>query len=112
MTTNGRRCRSRTCPAASSSIGLGCEQGCTRLRVVADREWKFALGPYVFSDLLHGERYDARLEQQGWDCAGFDDSAWVQPGIGNGGQGAIEAARAPPTRVTRTLTAKKVHRAP
>ena len=83
-----------------------------RLRIVTDREWRFALGPHVFSDLLHGERYDARLEQQGWDRAGFDDSTWVQPGLSDGSQGAIEAARAPPIRVTRTLTAKKVHRAP
>ena len=83
-----------------------------RLRVVTDQEWRFALGPHVFSDLLHGERYDARLEQKGWDCVGFDDSAWARPGSGNGSKGAIEAARAPPIRVTRTLTAKTVHRAP
>jgi len=82
------------------------------LRVVTDPEWRFALGPHVFSDLLHGERYDARLEQEGWDRAGFDDSAWVRPGVGRGSKGAIEAARAPPIRVTRTLSAKTVHRAP
>ena len=58
-----------------------------------------------FWDALHGGRYDARLEQEGWDRPGFDDSAWARPGFGNGSKGTIDAARAPPIRVTRTLAA-------
>lgn len=33
-------------------------------------------GPIIFSDLFVGEKYDARKEMPGWDCAGFDDSGW------------------------------------
>lgn len=86
--------------------------GGERLRIVTDEEWRFALGPHVCSDLLHGERYDARLEQDGWDRPGFDASTWARPGIGTGSQGGIEAARAQPIQVTRTLPARRVHRAP
>lgn len=41
-----------------------------------DRQWKCALGPIVCSDLCEGERYDARLESDGWSLPGFDDSQW------------------------------------
>lgn len=41
-----------------------------------DGAWKSALGPIVCSDLYEGERYDARLEQDGWSKPGFDDGGW------------------------------------
>lgn len=45
--------------------------------VVSDLTWKAAASPIVFDDIYDGERYDARLEQDGWDCPCFDDSAWA-----------------------------------
>lgn len=43
---------------------------------VTDGSWRGASGPILYSDLLMGESYDARLEMPGWDQPGFDDSAW------------------------------------
>ncbi len=45
--------------------------------VVSDEAWKVSDGPILYSELYHGETYDARLEQQGWDMPGFDDSSWT-----------------------------------
>jgi hypothetical protein len=33
-------------------------------------------GPITANDIYAGETYDARLEQRGWDQAGFDASTW------------------------------------
>ncbi|MHB1357865.1 MAG: glycoside hydrolase family 78 protein [Anaerolineae bacterium] len=44
--------------------------------VVADDAWRSSTGPLLKSDLKDGEVYDARLELDGWERAGYDDSAW------------------------------------
>lgn len=44
--------------------------------IVSDNQWKTALSPVIFNSIYTGEHYDARLEQPGWDSAGFDDSKW------------------------------------
>ncbi len=41
--------------------------------------FKCAPSPILFDDLRCGERYDARLELDGWNTVGFDDSAWSDP---------------------------------
>ncbi len=48
----------------------------TRESIASDDSWESSLGPIEFSDLLMGESYDARKEQEGWDQPGFDDSGW------------------------------------
>jgi len=44
--------------------------------VCTDDTWKTTTGPTLHADLYAGERYDARLEQRGWDRVGFDDASW------------------------------------
>ena len=51
--------------------------------VCSDAMVKVSESPVRSSDLFAGELYDARLEQPGWDCAGFDDSGW-KPGVLSG----------------------------
>ena len=38
--------------------------------------WKARSGPILFSDLLMGEGYDARVDLGAWDKTGYDDQAW------------------------------------
>lgn len=42
-----------------------------------DNSWKTAPSPLTDNDLQFGERYDARLEIDGWCNADFDDSGWA-----------------------------------
>jgi alpha-L-rhamnosidase len=42
----------------------------------SERDWKTDLSPVIFNSIYTGEHYDARLEQPGWNTAGFDDSKW------------------------------------
>lgn len=44
--------------------------------VVTDESWKGTDSPVLFSEIYDGEIYDARLEIEGWNCPGFDDSKW------------------------------------
>ncbi|MDR3193394.1 MAG: glycoside hydrolase family 78 protein, partial [Treponema sp.] len=44
--------------------------------VVSDGDWKCAAAPLTYAELYHGEIWDARLEQPGWDKPGFSGPAW------------------------------------
>ena len=48
----------------------------TRSQLFGDETWTMAPGPVVSNSVYHGENYDARLEQPGWDSPGFSDSTW------------------------------------
>jgi alpha-L-rhamnosidase len=39
-------------------------------------DWECAPAPLRFSEIYHGEVYDARLEQPGWDRGGFSGAGW------------------------------------
>jgi len=45
--------------------------------VGSDEAWRVSTGPILMSDLYLGETYDARLEKDGWDAPGYDDSDWL-----------------------------------
>ncbi|MDR1704654.1 MAG: glycoside hydrolase family 78 protein, partial [Clostridiales bacterium] len=47
--------------------------------VSTDGQWRCSDGPVLFSELYHGEIYDARLEQPGWNEPGFDCGTWLIP---------------------------------
>lgn len=59
----------------------------TTQTIGSDTSWQGASGPLVYSDMLQGEFYDARLEQNGWDTAQFK-SNWKSAEIASesGGQ--------------------------
>lgn len=42
----------------------------------SERDWKTSSGPVVLNSIYTGEHYDFRLEQEGWNKAGFDDAKW------------------------------------
>ncbi len=70
--------------------------------ILSDGSWKTAPGPITFSSTYGGEDFDARLEPQGWDRAGFDDSAWRAVSVVDGPGGALMPEIAPPIRVMHT----------
>lgn len=41
-----------------------------------DDHWRSHAGPITFSSIYGGEDFDARQVPTGWQCRGFDDSAW------------------------------------
>jgi alpha-L-rhamnosidase len=45
-------------------------------RIVSDEYWRWAHGPILAAGLYDGEKYDARLELEGWAEPGYDDRMW------------------------------------
>ncbi|MDT8390136.1 MAG: glycoside hydrolase family 78 protein [Lentisphaeria bacterium] len=66
--------------------------------IVSDSHWKAHDGPVIFSDLRQGETFDARLEQKGWNTAGYDDSDWTETHITAGPGGVLLPQTCPPIR--------------
>jgi alpha-L-rhamnosidase len=60
--------------------------------------WRAATGPILASDLYDGETYDARLEQEGWADAGFDDTGWAGVRAIDRDLAALVAPSGPPVR--------------
>jgi alpha-L-rhamnosidase len=44
--------------------------------VITDETWKASDSPILYSEIYHGEIYDTRLEQSGWNLPNFDDGNW------------------------------------
>lgn len=65
----------RGAPRFAFSLCCTMKNGET-VTIEADESWKTAPSPIFFDDLRSGCFCDARLAQDGWCEAGFDDSAW------------------------------------
>ncbi len=51
--------------------------------VATDPTWQSHPSPILRNTYYHGETYDARLEQPGWDAPGFDASKWWKTALLN-----------------------------
>jgi Glycogen debranching enzyme len=75
--------------------------------IVSNESWKVAAGPVTFTSIYGGEDYDARLEQDGWNKAGFADNSW-KPAMIVEGPPAITATITEPLKVMQEFTPVKV----
>ncbi len=73
--------------------------------VVSDGSWKTSTGPYLYNNMFSGDVYDARLEQEGWNDAGFDDSAWTAALEVESPTQILQSQTMPPMRVKQELKA-------
>ena len=73
--------------------------------IPTDASWKTATGPYLSNNIYSGEIYDARLEIEGWDKAGFDDSAWAAAVPVDAPSPKLVAQQNPPARLCEELAA-------
>jgi alpha-L-rhamnosidase len=70
--------------------------------VATDGTWRTSSGPMTYNDYYQGERYEARLEQPGWNLPGFDDMRW-SPAVELGPlAGVLRAQLMPPIQVVET----------
>jgi alpha-L-rhamnosidase len=71
--------------------------------VASDERWRATTGPIRYSDLLHGEHYDARRELSGWTEPGYDDGDWSAVRTRERDGTSLVPERAQPIRVTEEL---------
>ena len=78
----------------------------------SDERFRTAPSPIVFDDYRLGEHYDARLEIDGWNRPGFDDSAWKQALLAPMPRGEFRLCEAEPIVVTHELRAVSITKEP
>ncbi|MEF2072650.1 family 78 glycoside hydrolase catalytic domain [Consotaella aegiceratis] len=80
--------------------------------VASDEDWQTRQGPICYSDFLVGERYDARLEIDGWDRADCRIEGWqpVEAFVPEPCAPRLEATRIQPVREVAELPARLLHR--
>ena len=76
--------------------------------VTAGTDWQAHTSAIISAELYDGERKDARLEQAGWEAAGFKGEGWMQAEAIKPAAVQIEAQEYPSIRVERTMEAKTV----
>jgi alpha-L-rhamnosidase len=90
-------------PKAILHLDIEYQDG-SRASVVSDETWKLSTaGPIRANNEYDGEEYDARMEQTGWNRAGFDETKWEPAHIVAAPAGVLSAQMAEPLRVTETL---------
>ncbi|WP_191908764.1 family 78 glycoside hydrolase catalytic domain [Larkinella humicola] len=76
--------------------------------VISDQSWKATPSPITFNTIYGGEDYDARLEQKGWNTAGFADKAWKNAVLVTLPKGKLLPEIDYPVRFLDSLTARKM----
>ncbi|MEM2704395.1 MAG: alpha-L-rhamnosidase N-terminal domain-containing protein, partial [Candidatus Bathyarchaeia archaeon] len=72
--------------------------------ITTDESWKASRGPIIDDDIYDGEVYDARLEKDGWDLPGYDDSSWENVRVVEPPGGVmVSQATFPPIRAVKKL---------
>ncbi len=77
-------------------------------QVISDASWKTYPSPFLSSDFMLGEDYDAQKEIKGWDEPGLDDSQWTPADVRDKPDIALDDQVMPPVRQVRELKPKLV----
>ena len=71
----------------------------TQQVIKSGQDWKYDFSPITFNTIYGGESYDARLEQTGYDRAGFDDTKWRNAVLTEGPKGRLTVQTVQPVRI-------------
>ncbi|MFT3946084.1 MAG: family 78 glycoside hydrolase catalytic domain [Agriterribacter sp.] len=71
--------------------------------IKSDQTWKTSTGPLLFDNIHIGATYNARLEQKGWNTAGFNDASWKPVTITTATAPIIEAHIMPSATTADTI---------
>lgn len=74
--------------------------------IPSDESWNFSESPITFNCIFGGEDYDARLAQEDWNQAGFDDADWKPVVIQDAPKGKLKAQLAPAVEVQQQYEVK------
>ncbi len=80
--------------------------------IISDEKWKITdQGPIRANSEFDGEEYDAGMEQEGWDQAGFDDSKWQPVQMVSAPGGKLMAQMHEPMRVIERIKPVSINNA-
>ncbi|PWV99447.1 alpha-L-rhamnosidase [Paenibacillus cellulosilyticus] len=90
-----------------TQLELEYADGSTEI-ISSDHTFRSSRGPWIYSDIFIGEKYDARLEQLGFSTADFNDSDWLPVHEASYSLNNLIADAGEPVRAVMTLDAHKV----
>ena len=96
-------------PRALAQLEVTFEDG-TSQTIVSDGSWKTAPSPLVFNSIRQGTVWDARLEQEGWTSAAFDDTSWEDVFTVSSPGGALHAQTIEPVRAFEELKPREIRK--
>ncbi|MBD3184285.1 Bacterial alpha-L-rhamnosidase [Candidatus Poribacteria bacterium] len=67
--------------------------------VFTDSSWKSSSSQIIFNNIFYGEVLDARLEKEGWNTTGYDDSDWENAQIVKAPEGKLSSQTSPPDKI-------------
>lgn len=76
--------------------------------IVSDDIWKSSTGGIRYSEIYHGEIYDARMEKEGWTRPDYDDSEWSGVKIALHSKDVLIATQNEPVKRHETLAPLKI----
>ena len=82
----------------------------TTEHILSDEQCKVSPSPIIFSSIYGGEDYDARLEQPGWNTAGFDDSGWKKAVVVDAPAGELVPEKDFPLKVMQEFKVRAISR--
>jgi alpha-L-rhamnosidase len=94
-------------PRCLAQLQIGFSDGTSEV-IISNESWKTGKGPILMNSVYLGEKYDARLEQNGWDKAGFNDSDWTPAVKTDSPGGKLVIQNQPPIRITRIIKPIKI----
>lgn len=97
--------------AILAQLRIEYEDGSIEL-ISTDDSWKQAASPVTYSEIYHGEKYDARMEQSGWNRANFDDGAWKPAMLESKDLSAIYPQDGLPVKEIESFEAKSIFSTP
>ena len=95
-------------PAFLAQLEVTFADGHTE-QIVTDDTWKSHDSPVLSSDFMLGEDYDARLEVNGWDKPGLDESKWNSVTVRDESSRRLESQVMEPVRDILELKPKTVN---
>ena len=84
------------------NLYLDYEDGTTDL-IVSDDTWKTTASPIQSNNIYSGEVIDARLEKQGWDINGYNDSEWENAKTTSPPGGILTAQKMPAIKLQEVI---------
>ena len=96
-------------PRFMGQIEITYEDG-TQQIIASDEEWRIERSAIISDQIYLGEHYDARLEHDGWNKAGYDDSSWAKAALKRAPHGKLIPQNGPADRITERFAPQSIEK--